>query len=108
MNVFKDMKRNIKWVFQRLFRGFDDRDYWSLNDTISKFALPRLILLKKKKHGYPWNFKNMKEWNKTLDEIIWAHKFVINEQYDTFNKDKYDRCQKGLELFGKHYRSLWD
>lgn len=109
----------IKWFFQRLTRGWDNRDVWSLDATISKFVLPRLELLKKVKHGVPCEFVdengivNEKEWNRIFDEMIWAHWFIVNQDnlpYYRVNdtKGEWERCRKGLEYFGKYYLNLWD
>ena len=38
----KDDKREIDFIKQRLERGFDDSETWSLRDTIALFILPRL------------------------------------------------------------------
>ena len=35
--------RDIEYAQQRVSRGFDDSETWSLRDTIGNFALPRLI-----------------------------------------------------------------
>jgi len=33
--------REIKWIWQRMSRGFSDKDLWSLDYTIGDFILPR-------------------------------------------------------------------
>ena len=39
----KDDKREEKFIKQRLQRGFDDTETWSLRDTIADFVVPRLL-----------------------------------------------------------------
>ena len=121
---------------------WSDRDIWSLDYTIAKFALPRLIRLKEVMHGVPnsmfeplpkgkynHNKKQMKaaekKWNGVLDEIIFAMDYVANcREHDYYPKKLWpektksedykelraveERVQKGLELFGKYFRNLWD
>lgn len=41
---FKDLKRQIKFFWQRLTRGFDDSVTWSLDITVAEFMLPRFKL----------------------------------------------------------------
>jgi len=136
------MRGYIKRAYQRCTRGWTDRDLWSLDYTIAKFALPRLIELKKKMHGVPNSmFEELPEgryehdaeqvrlaeekWNAVLDEIIFAMDYVANHrEYDYHPKKVWPekptkedyaelhevekRVQAGLELFGEHFRSLWD
>ena len=117
--MINGIRNHIKWFFQRVTRGWDDREIWSLDNTISKFVLPRLKLLKKNKHGIPCDFVNKDgsvredEWNRKLDEMIWAHWFIVNQAelpYHRFHDHfgEWERCRAGLGYFGKYYLSLWD
>jgi hypothetical protein len=155
LNVYYWFKRNfdfiwkpcilrgyLKRAYQRCTRGWSDRDCWSLDYTIAKFALPRLIVLKEMMHGVPNTmFEPLpegkydpdkeqmaaaeKKWNETLDEIIFAMDYVANgREYGYYPKKTWpekttkedykelhaveERVQKGLVLFGTHFRSLWD
>jgi hypothetical protein len=66
-----------------------------------------------------------KKWNETLDEIIFAMDYIANcREHDYYPKKTWpekttkedyielnaveERVQKGLVLFGTHFRSLWD
>jgi len=86
-----------KRAYQRCTRGWSDRDLWSLDYTIAKFVLPRLIELKKQMHGIPnamfeplpdgeysYNAEQMavaeKKWNAVLDEIIFAMDYIANSR----------------------------
>lgn len=40
--IKQDDKRWDKYEQQRIERGFDDSETWSLRDTIAKFIIPRL------------------------------------------------------------------
>ena len=94
------MRGYIRRAYQLCTRGWSDRDLWSLDYTIAKFALPRLIELKKQMHGVPNSMfptlpegeyeyskeqteQSITEWNETLEEIIFAMDFVANcREYD--------------------------
>ena len=120
--------RQCKWFFQRVFRGYSDDELWNLDYTIAKWILPRLKAFKKDNIGWPVHFDSFTEWTKTIDEMIWSFDFIVNQdKYEDKLIEKYgseldengkykwiveteklvDRCNKGLELFAKHYRNLW-
>ena len=98
------LKGYLKRAWQRCTRGWSDRDLWSLDYTIAKFSLPRLIELKKQMHGIPtvmfeklpkgkYNYNKKqtkaaeKKWNETLDEIIFAMDYVANcHEHDYYPK----------------------
>lgn len=46
----------IKWAFQRVYRGWDDRAVWSVDIWLSEMLPPILRKLKKVKHGVPFMF----------------------------------------------------
>jgi len=157
LNVYYWFKRNFDFIWvPAIAKGYlkrawqiisrpghwSDRDIWSLDYTIAKFALPRLIRLKEVMHGVPntmfeplpegeYNHDKEqmaaaeKKWDETLDEIIFAMDYIANcREHDYYpkktwpekpSKEDYvelhaveERVQKGLILFGTHFRSLWD
>jgi hypothetical protein len=67
--------RDLKFLKQRIIRGWDDSETWSLDFTVAKFMLPRLIRFKELKCGYPCNLTK-EEWDKILDEIL----IMVKEQ----------------------------
>ena len=157
----------------------DNWDTWSLDHTLACIIYPALLQLKATKHGVPSGFfevggedyeaqesfdfykentdelfnQRIKEWDKTLDKMIWSFQQLADGDYDSKyhhgeakfdwvktdrtypnpvtgkieatyqmvdkNPDEHwydhvghrlheDRIQEGLDLFGKHYRALWD
>ena len=106
----KDIPREIKWCWQRINRGWDDREIWSLDVTIAKFILPRLKHLRDNNMGYPSSLSAQVEWNLILDEIIEAFELIQDESYFDMNdyQKKQDKIDKGLQLFAKYYQGLWD
>jgi hypothetical protein len=122
LNVYYWFKRNFDFLWNwHVFSGYtqrayqivtrpghwSDRDIWSLDYTIAKFALPRLIRLKEVMHGVPntmfeplpegeYNHNEeqvaaaLKKWNETLDEIIFAMDYVANcREHDYYPKKKW-------------------
>jgi hypothetical protein len=47
-----------------------------------------------------------------MDEMIWSFKQILKEDEEPFCldswKEKTERTDNGLRLFGKYYRGLWD
>ena len=133
-----DIKRWFISTYQRIRYGVADEECWSLDYTFSKFILPRLKHFKKmKRYGYHPDM-TPEEWESVIDEIIWPFEYLVDdEQFNPFpnfykdkdwefNKEKTpeqkqlfdewmkknneleERSQKGLQLFAKYYRHLWD
>lgn len=77
------VKKLAKYKRQRIERGFDDTELWSLDRTIAKYVLPRLIEFKKVANGYPANFDNFEDWIDVIDKMIYSFDHIINqEKYD--------------------------
>lgn len=153
--IYSKRKRTIKI-------HIDNYDVWSMDDTLSLIVVPMLKKLKECKHGAPnvddedvparlrsttksaqrvkknpWDSdgNHFKRWDWVMDEMIWAHEQLINDDgdskfYDHSKADNpnddlttqikkikvdrkglvahHERIQNGLRLFGKYYRALWD
>lgn len=105
------MRRKIKHLYQRITRGFDDGDTFSLDSSIATYTLPRLKRFKEivteEFPSYPSNMTS-EEWIKILDEMIWFfEQYSTGEIHDITSKVYTKRMQKAAELFGKHFMSLW-
>lgn len=50
----EDKLLEVKWGFQRMFRGFDDRWYWSYYSMNAEQTLKILRWMKEHKHGSPF------------------------------------------------------
>ncbi len=114
--------KDIKWVLQKVFKGYNDPDLWSLDYHFVEMILPRLRAYKKmKRSGYPAatagtypEISCPEDWEKILDAIIKGFEsFLIERNGDyAFTIEKCMQLQKeidyGLELFGKFFQYLWD
>lgn len=110
---------HVKWAWQRVFRGYDDRAEWGLCSYITDIALPVLRYLKEEKNGIPFieymqkkSFKSQeKEWKKIISKMIRAFELLKEEDDGTMyylDVKKYNKeIQEGLALFAKYYQSLW-
>lgn len=97
----KDDKREIDFIKQRLERGFDDSETWSLRDTIALFILPRL--------------KRYQEITNDNDELVYDINYFIKAM-ELISRDngscihtpeEENQIIEGLEKFPKIFMSLW-
>ena len=110
----------------------DNFDCWSLDYTLARIIHPALIRLKETKHGYPELWEDgmvthhnwdrqlhfdfidedietnylIDKWNGVLDKMIYSFGKIMEDAY--FDNEEWERIQEGLDLFSKHYTSLWD
>ena len=110
----------------------DNFDCWSLDHTLARIIHPALIRLKETKHGYPELWEDgmvthhnwdrqlhfdfidedietnylIDKWNGVLDKMIYSFGKIMEDDY--FDNEEWERIQEGLDLFSKHYTSLWD
>ena len=108
-------KRGLRFIWQKLTRGFSDDATWSLDTTMAKFIAPRLKRLREIESGHPACYTD-KQWWRMVDQMIYSMEAVAN-QWDDKNeelsqspedREKIDeKVQEGLVLFGRNFRGLW-
>jgi len=113
------LKRQLKYFFQRITRGFSDKQCWDLDAIFAKFIIPRLKRMKEVGHSYPISFNSYAEWCQIVDEMIWSFEFVLTDYgsndfyltsrslWETKQKERMKKFNKGMALFAKHYNCLW-
>lgn len=99
-------KRDVRFVWQRLTRGWDDGDTFSLDYSVAKVILPRLKRFRQLTIGTPANLEE-KEWQEILDKMIASFEFAASEERWNAGPEDYEKHNEGLDLFAKHYWSLW-
>ena len=98
-NIFGKIKR----LFQRLFRGWDDSETWSLEDSFYNWLLPRLKRFQELNCCYPVNeeYDSFESWNNVLKEKIIELEYIIDYSYREwdFSERKYldDEYLKSFE-----------
>lgn len=101
-------KREKEYSKQRLKKGFDDSETWSLCSTIFSFTLPRLKRYRDITAAYPSSCKDMNSWIKKLDKMIRAMELYIKHEGDIFPSPKEEKeFNKGYKLFKKYMLALW-
>ena len=63
-----NIHNEIKYFFQRGYKGYSDRDVWSADYYIAKTVSKIITQLNKKKNGYPYGLST-KEWGNILKKI---------------------------------------
>lgn len=100
-------KREEKFKKQRIKRGFDDSETWSLRDTIGNFILPRLKRFKKVSQAHPGNMTH-EEWMEILNKMIKSFKLLTKDNGSfTLNKKEEKEFNEGMKLFNDHFLNLW-
>lgn len=99
--VSKDDDREKRFCEQRLSRGFDDSETWSLCDTIANFVIPRLERFQKISQEVDANPLNVK---KTLR----AMKLITRDRGSRiFTKKEQKEVEEGLQDFANIFLGLW-
>lgn len=87
---------------------FPIEEVWNTDNTIAQLIVPRLQAFKAlDKHGHPDGFKDMREWNNTIQKMIDV--FELMKYVQSLNTDDEKRTvEEGLVLFCRYFRNLWD
>jgi len=119
----------IKWAWQRVFRGWDDRITWSIDSYLAENIPLWIEQLKKFKGGVPMSMyedeylvspdisreaedKAIKKYDDILDKIALGFRSYI--EFDGYMEDKIkgkklqDEFNEGFDLFRKYFDTLWD
>lgn len=107
----------IKNLYGRYRDGAGCCDRFSLDHYLSKRIIKPLKAFRNSNlMSFPMDFASVEEWEKALDEMIFAFEYLNADEFppdeppETYferSKEMAERQQRGFELFGKHFRSLW-
>jgi hypothetical protein len=123
--------REIKWAWQRTFRGWDDKLVWSIDFYLATNIPQWLRELKKDKHGIPSMLLEDSDWDESkfnympgafekkvavyddiLDQIILGFESYIKIEElrwdDPERKVLEEKYNIGFDLFRKYFSTLWD
>ena len=98
--ILDDWRYEIKWGFQRMFRGYDDPHVWNFWAYNAELNIKVLKKLKKIKTGYPIiliNKQEEKEWKLNWNKDGHA----LNKKYNKRWNDYMDTMIKGWEAIFK-------
>lgn len=103
-------KRSIRFWWQRRTRGWDDRETWNLDISLSEMIVPRLKRFKEVTDCYMG--ENPGEWAANIDKMIRAFE-LCRDQFELANghcihtKEEQAQIAEGLGLFARYYQALW-
>lgn len=108
-------ERESVWKAQRLTRGFDDTEMWSLDCTIAEFIAPRLKVFKEQAEragDHPAQI-TFEEWKGILDQMIEGFEIYPNHfDWSTEDAEEYEanwkKVDKALSLFHKWFFNFWN
>jgi len=96
--------RHFSHYKQRLARGFDDSETWSIFTDNSQWLVPRLERFIEIQNGHPGRISE-KEWTEILNKILLAHKIIAQD--DLINSEEIKIVEEGLKLYAEWYLNLW-
>jgi hypothetical protein len=100
-------ERQRRFFWQRLTRGWDDSDTWSLDRPLAKLIAPRLRRFSELRGGHPHGMTE-EEWHATIMKMVEAFEwYASDDRYGPNEFKNIEKHQEGIELFAKHYAGLW-
>ena len=101
----KDDDREKTFKKQRLKRGFDDSETWSLTDTFANFMIPRLERFIE--ISYPIIEFSKKE-KKQHAEFLEALKLLVRDKgARIYTDEEREKLKRGIKHFHKIFDGLW-
>lgn len=92
-----------------------NQEVWGLDVTLAKYILPRLQKFKQiNTMSHPTDFKNIEEWHKVIDKMIYSFNYVIQNNIGTIHGDLsekveyFKKYEEGMNLFARYFKDLWD
>jgi hypothetical protein len=91
---------------QRINRGFDNSETWSLYETFARFMIPRLERFREIQAECSSNPSRLskEEWAKILAHIQKALEITLLDSWTEKDQKNYT---KGIRLFAEYFMHLW-
>lgn len=112
MKSFWQWGREIKWAWQRVFRGWDDTVVWSIDMHLNVMLPQWLRVLRDNGMGVPCGMSET-EWHDILNRMIAG--FEAGKRLDEWKwsdndewKQLESQLDEALKLLVEYYRALWD
>lgn len=117
----EDWIREVKFGFQRMFRGYDDTAYWGLNTYLARMLVPimkwygdndpHMMIKDADKEEYYTQEEQRQIYNHIItafEEILYDDISIqLEEDFKINSEHRQARIKRGLELFAKHYQGFW-
>jgi len=106
--MFRSAISEIRFAYQRVVRGWDDRALWSLDHHLAKTLGAQLLRMADIAHGYPcedgWTFERWTAELRQHGKTLAAYGDSEGREYDTV----YPSAREALEWVAANLGSLWD
>jgi hypothetical protein len=108
----------VDWYWLIKF-GYRPVDLWGADYWIAKKIEPiiRHLSVTDQLMGYPCSLSSQEEWREILTAIADGFQAVLDEddleaedwkEYKAKSEELWEKQEKGLQLFAKYFRHLWD
>jgi hypothetical protein len=102
-----DFKRSCKFLWQRLTRGWDDRETWNLDRAFALYILPRLKGFRDMSPTHPHEL-TPEQWQWVIDQMIFSFEWYATPVCERVESvETYLKVFTGMDLFAKWYGNLW-
>jgi hypothetical protein len=128
--ILENIIDEIKYAWQRIFRGWDDKVIWSISSYLGEMIPIWVKKLQKESIGIPMDFYDEEDWNKETSEFkdgaderaLIKYHLVLNQiitgfesylkmeevEYNSFEyKQLQEMYQTGFMQFQKYFDTLW-
>ena len=107
--TFRSWYYRIKHFMQRIYRGFDDTETYSLDYSLYIWLLPRLIRFRALNNGHPYQvYKSYNEFDNELKKRIKQLEFIIQYAFELEVVDEYDKAREDFNNWlAKNINHLW-
>ena len=101
----KDDDREKEYSQQRIERGFDDSETWSLRDTIANFIIPRLERYEEISKDF---LIRDEELVNNIEKFLIAMKLTARDKGSfILTEEEEQQVNEGLDAFPKIFLTLW-
>lgn len=105
---FRSGVRAVRFAYQRVVRGWDDRAVWSLDHHLAETLGPQLVHMANVAHGWPsggeWTYET---WTAVLRRHGQA--LIAYAETDSFAPEPvYEAAREAIRWVAEHFGALWD
>lgn len=107
----RDARLAVRWARQRVFRGWDDRAIWALDDHLSKSLGEQLVMMADVAHSYPGDDYPFDRWVADLRKHGEALRTYHDRNYELDGDEwtaTYEPAREALRWVADNLSSLWD
>ncbi len=96
----------IKFLTQRMSRGFDDTETYSLDYSLYEWLLPRLKRFIKLNNGWPEHYESFENWQNEIQKRIEQLEYIVEYKFEG-DSDYQTELEDFNEWLSKNINHLW-